>query len=175
MKEAQCRVHGGQADDRRPGDPQQAPHQDVLDRLAAARRAVRHQNRRRRRDDVDDADDRLLRHPPPLVGTGEREDAGTERGEAERVEEGDAGIGLTPRQDRHRAAERRHLGERKVHEDHFPRDHVQPEIRVNRDDDEARHEGRQKEAEVHHLAPVLTATSLKAAARLVTQVFIRSK
>ena len=81
-------------------------------------------------------------------------------GEAERVEEGRGGVRLTTGEDRHRAPQRRHLGERQVHEDHLARDHVQSEIGVDRHDDETGHQRWQEQAQIHHEAPLVRATSL---------------
>ena len=44
VKDPDDRVDGREARDRRPGDPEQAAHQDVLDRLSPARGAIGHQN-----------------------------------------------------------------------------------------------------------------------------------
>ncbi len=66
--------------------------------------------------------------------------------------------------------ERRHLGEREVDEDDLTRQHVEAEVGVNRDDDEAGDQRRQEEAQVHQCAPAANAV-----ASPLTHELMRSK
>ena len=81
-----------------------------------------------------------------------------------------ARVGRHADQEAGRRAEGRHLRQREVHEDHLAGDHVQAEVRVDRDQDHAGHERRQ-----HQLDHRVPGAAAKAWARPFTQVFIRSK
>ena len=83
---------------------------------------------------------------PCCLGPGEREERRAQRGEAERVDRRTPSSRTGAREDGHRRAERRHLGQREVHEDHLARDDVEAEVGVDRHDDQAGHERRQQEA-----------------------------
>src|SRR5207245_441118 len=78
-------------------------------------------------------------------------------------------------QQANRHAERRHLRERQVDEDHLARDDVKSEIRMDGNENQARHEWRQHQLEAAHLDTPAFAPAAKPFARTETHVFIRSK
>ncbi len=114
--------------------------------LAALRGPVHHQHRGRRRDRVDDADDRLLRDRRPVHAAG-REERGPAHREGQRVPVGRVALDGMAGQEGHADAERRHLGERQVHEDDAAGQHVQPEIDVDPGEDQAGQERQPEEVE----------------------------
>jgi hypothetical protein len=137
-------------------DGQDRAHQQLLDVLRALRRAVDHEHRERRRDGIDDADDRFLRHAR-LARARPREERGAADRERERVVVGAFARGRVPRKDRDREPECGHLGEREVDEDHAPREHVKPQVNVDRREHEAREE-REEEDLDHRQRAVMTST-----------------
>ena len=136
MQDADRRVEERQRADLGGRDGEDAPDQDLLDVLAALRCSIDDEDGRRRGHGVDDADDRLLGHRRPARAA-RREQRGAAEREGERVPVGGLALDRVPGQERDRDAERRHLGERQIDEDHAARQHVQAEIDVDRGQDEA--------------------------------------
>jgi hypothetical protein len=152
VERADRRVEESQRADFGRRDGEDAAHQDLLDVLTALRCLVDGEHRRRGRHRVDDSDDRLLGHgraPRPASG----EERGATEREGERVAVGGFTLDRVAGEKRDGYAERSDLGERQVDEDHAPREHVEPEINVNRRQDQA---GQQRSPEQLHHPAVLT-------------------
>ncbi len=124
--------------------------------LGALRRAVHDQHGQRGRDRVDDADDRLLRDRRPAHAR-QREQQAAADCEGQRVPVGRRAPGRMPCQQRDGDAERRHLGQREIHEDHPARQHVQAEVGVDARQQQAGGE-RQREEVDHRAVPSAAAS-----------------
>src|SRR6266705_2455739 len=133
-------------------DPEDTAGERLLNRLPAARHLVRHEHGCGGGYDVHDADERLLRHSPPfgMRRAREGEEQGAHRGSHERERVGPGRVGLHMDEQRRQAPQRRHLSEREIDEDHFARNHVQPQVRQHGDEHHAGHERRNHQLQTTH-------------------------
>jgi hypothetical protein len=125
------------------------------------RRAIDQQDRGRRRHHVDDADQRLLRHarrPRPRAGEQHR----GEQREGERIAVGRDPLRRMAEHERGGRAERRDLRQREIDEDHFARQHLDAEIRMDAGQAHRHQEREQQERErlAHRAAAAVSAATL---------------
>ena len=114
--------------------------------LAALGRAVHHEHRRRRGDHVDDADDGLLRDRG-APGAAHREERRARHREGQRIPVGGRALDGMPGQIRDGDAQRRHLGQRQVHEDDAAGEHVEAQVDVDAGEDETGEKGKTEDVE----------------------------
>ena len=147
MDQADRRIEERQPPDLGRRDGEDAPHQDLLDVLAALGRLIDDEHGRRGGHGVHDPDDGFL-GDGGLPRAARREERCAAQREGERVPVGRLALDRMARQERDRDAERRHLGEGQIDEDHAARQHVEPEIHMDRGQHEA---GEQRNPqELHH-------------------------
>ncbi len=123
-------IEEGDLGNLRPLHEQQVADQQRLELFPAIRRAAQHQDHGRGGHGVDDTDQRFLRHER-FASSGGGKDRRSDEREGQRNRMALRGVQAEAPEKPHRRAQRRHLRQRQVDEDHPALDHVQAEIRVD--------------------------------------------